>query len=877
MTAAAALLLLLPGTAAMAASDQPDYRNAQLSAQARAADLVSRMTLEEKAGQLRSSAPAIPRLGVPAYDWWSEGLHGVARADYATVFPQAIGMAATFDSHLIGDIADVIGTEFRAKYVKTVGADGSSTKYRGLTVWSPNINIFRDPRWGRGQETYGEDPFLTTELGVAFIKGLQGTDPKYFKTVATAKHFAVHSGPEADRHREDVYPSAHDLADTYLPAFHDAVVKANVQAVMCSYNSINGVPACGNADFLEGIVRKQWGFQGHIVTDCGAIGDFFEPDAHHYSKSPKEAVAKAFSAGTDLICDEFGYNKSKDIQPILDAVNEGLLPVADVDRAARKIFEARMALGLFNNTGEKPFSSIAPADNDTSAHRDLARKAAEASLVLLKNTGLLPLKKAPSRIAVIGPNAASTDALVGNYNGTPSKPVNFVDGLRARFPKSVVEYVEGSGLIGPPMEKVPASAFCEDDTCKVSGVKAETFNNLKLEGAAAKQENVKSVAFRWGSPVREQRDTSMRWSGVIVASETGPFRFTYTGQTQFRIFVNGTLVNDAWAADAPEKQIPITLTKDGHYKIVVEAVQSGTRGNQFLTWSRPSTDGDSALAAAKKADLVVFVGGLSAAIEGEAMPVKAPGFVGGDRTNIELPQPQEALLERLHATGKPVVLVLASGSAMGVNWADAHLPVIIQAWYPGEEGGSAVASLIAGDFSPSGRLPVTFYKSVNDLPDFKNYNMAGRTYRYFSGTPLYPFGFGLSYTSFAYGKPVLSKAVVKAGEAVEVTVPVRNTGHVTGDEVVQLYVSSSQKGAPIRSLKAVERITLKPGESRSVHFTLDAKAMSVVTSDGKRVVETGPVNIWIGGGQPVARAGMPSAAGAKASVKVEGRKDLPVF
>jgi beta-glucosidase len=427
-------------TAGASASDLaaagPDaaYRNPDLDAQARAADLVGRMTLEEKAGQLRHAAPAIPRLGVPAYNWWSEGLHGVARAGEATVFPQAIGLAATWDSALVDEVASVISTEFRAKYVEKVGADGSSGQYRGLTVWSPNINIFRDPRWGRGQETYGEDPHLTAELGAAFVHGLQGDDPEHLKTAANAKHYVVHSGPEADRHKEDVHPSAHDLEDTYLPAFRTLVKRAKVESVMCAYNAVDGVPACANAPLMDRL-RKDWGFKGHMVSDCGAIADVFQPTAHAYVKTPAQAVAASFKAGTDLICGEFGLDKSADIAPILAAVREGLLSEAVIDQAARRIFATRIRLGLFDPPEKRAFREITAADNDTPAHRAVALRAAQSAMVLLKNDGLLPLKAAPARIAVIGPNADNIDALVGNYNGTPSKPITVLAGLRGRFPQ----------------------------------------------------------------------------------------------------------------------------------------------------------------------------------------------------------------------------------------------------------------------------------------------------------------------------------------------------------------------------------------------------------------------------------------------------------
>jgi beta-glucosidase len=862
---AAALTLAVAGTASAQAPKA--FLDPSLKPDARAAALVSAMTLEEKASQLKHAAPAIPRLGVPAYNWWSEGLHGVARAGEATVFPQAIGMAATWDAPMIHEIGDTIATEFRAKYVEKRAPDGGSAQYRGLTVWSPNINIFRDPRWGRGQETYGEDPHLTAEMGVAFATGLQGDDPTYYKTVATAKHFAVHSGPEADRHRDDIHPSAHDLEDTYLPAFKALVTRAKVEAVMCAYNAVDGAPACANTPLLVDRLRHDWGFSGHVVSDCAAIADVFEPTAHGYVKTAEQAAAVSIKAGTDLFCAEFGPNKSADIAPIVDAVHHGLVSEAELDQAVRRLFVARLKLGLFDPPAMVPYFRITAAENDTPAHRALSLEAAKASMVLLKNDGLLPLKAAPARIAVIGPNADSLDALEGNYNGTPSKPVTVLAGLRERFPNARIDFVEGTGWTGAPREDVPDTVL--------KSLKVETFQGLDLAGPAAAAEPAKNAAFSWGKPKREARQTSMRWTGVLVPTETGVHRFTVSGEGGYRVIVGGKTVVDAWnRAENAAPDGEVTLTAGKVQAIVVEANQSGERGELRLQWSRPSRSADAALAAAKTADLVVFVGGLTARLEGEEMSVRAAGFAGGDRTSLDLPAPQEGLLERLQATDKPVVLVLMNGSAMSVNWADAHLPAIVEAWYPGGEGGRAVAGLLAGDFSPAGRLPVTFYRSADQLPAFKDYGMAGRTYRYFGGEALYPFGYGLSYTRFAYGQPVLARATVAAGEAQTVSVDVTNSGARDGDEVVQLYVSRDVAGAPARSLHGFQRVHLKAGETRRVSFPVDGVAMSVVAADGSRSIAAGPVKLWIGGGQPVARAGLAKPAGVEARFEVSGSKAI---
>ncbi|MEM9964439.1 MAG: glycoside hydrolase family 3 C-terminal domain-containing protein [Asticcacaulis sp.] len=852
------------------------YLDPSLTAKARAADLVARMTLEEKASQIHNNAVAIPRLGIPAYEWWNEGLHGVARAGEATVFPQAIGMAATWDVPLIHQVADVTATEFRAKNLKARAPDGSTKRYQGLTVWSPNVNIFRDPRWGRGQETWGEDPHLTTRMGVAFIQGLQGDDTEHPKTIAAVKHYAVHSGPEADRHFDDIHPSKRDVVETYMPAFYAAVTEAKAQSLMCAYNAIDGYPACANPVYMQDILRREWKFTGHVVSDCAAIADFHLPTSHKWVKTPEEAVAEALKADTDLICD-FPANATAQPVTTVNAVKAGLLPEADLDEALVRLFEARIRLGLYEAAGEGPWGHITAADYDTPDHRALAQKTAESAIVLLKNDGLLPLKGDPRRIAVIGPNAHTVDALVGNYNGTPSKPVTIVDGLKARYPNAEITYVEGTGWVAPPLEDVPDAALCVDAACAQTGIEQAEFDNLRLEGTPVKVGTEKNVYFRWGWPDRQQRDTTIRWSGYLKAGESGAHRFRFTGDDGYRIWIDDQLIADVWDITWPTSDSDVQLEAGKTYRIRVEAAQKGVREDQKLQWSRPSAGGDKAIEAAKKADLVVFAAGLTSRLEGEEMRVSAPGFAGGDRTSLDLPAPQQNMLEALHGTGKPVILVLMNGRAMSVNWADQHIPAIIEAWYPGGEGGHAVARLIAGDYSPAGRLPLTFYRSADQLPPFKDYNMDGRTYRYFKGEALYPFGHGLSYTDFTYSQPVLSQTEVKAGDAVTLSVTVINSGQRDGDEVVQVYVSRDHKDAPIRTLRAFKRIGLKAGESQVVTFTLSAHDMSLVDAEGQRRVEAGAVNIWVGGGQPVSRDGLKAASGAAVSFKVAGSADIAAY
>lgn len=864
------------------AEEQPaslPFRDPSLSVEQRAKDLVGRMTLEEKAHQLGHTAPAIPRLGVPEYNWWNEGLHGVARAGVATVFPQAIGLAATWDTDLIHRTAEVISTEFRAKYVEHVRPNGGTDWYRGLTVWSPNVNIFRDPRWGRGQETYGEDPYLTSQIGIAFVKGLQGDDPRYLKTVATPKHFAVHSGPESNRHKEDVHPSAHDLHDTYLPAFRATVMEGKAESVMCAYNAVNGVPACASDELMQKYLRDSWGFKGFVVTDCGAAANIFREDSLHYKKSAAEGVAAGFKAGMDLICGDYRNRMSTEAEGIVRAVNDGLLPQAVIDQSLQRLFEARIRLGLFDPADRVSYSKITASDNDTAEHRQVALEAAKASLVLLKNAdGFLPLKKVPATIAVVGPNAHSVDALVGNYNGTPSRPVTVLDGIRTRFPQAKVIHAEGTGLIGPVTARVPDEVFCIDADCKARGVKAEHFGPSPgmpaLDGAPASTQTDRSVSIVWKD---QPRQGAIRWTGSIVVPESGEYRFGFVSHGGARIWVNDRQIVDDWTwHDAPSITTgAVALEANRTYPIKVEAFQFGSQGDQYLVWSLPSQRGDDAVEAARAADLVVFVGGLSARVEGEEMRVDAPGFAGGDRTSIDLAGPQQRLLERVHAMGKPVVLVLMNGSALSVNWADQHVGAIVEAWYPGGEGGTALASLLAGDFSPAGRLPVTFYKSADQLPAFNDYTMAGRTYRYFRGEPLYAFGHGLSYTTFAYGNARVSRSQVKARDEVIVSVDVTNTGKMASDEVVQLYLShDGVKSAPIRSLQGFRRIPLQPGQKKTVQFALRDRALSIVDEQGVRRVQPGTVNVWLGGGQPAPRSTQ-RVAGISTQFKIADSAVLP--
>ena len=860
------------------ASGDAAYKNPELSLEQRVGDLVSRMTLEEKVSQLGHTADAVPRLGIPEYDWWNEGLHGVARAGNATVFPQAIGMAATFDEPLMRQASGVISTEFRAKYNAEVHKDGSSDAYRGLTVWSPNINIFRDSRWGRGQETYGEDPFLTSRLGVAFITGLQGDDPKYLKTVATSKHFAVHSGPESTRHTVDVKASRHDMEDTYLPAFRATVTEGKAGSVMCAYNSLNGQPACANSLLLQQHLRYDWGFQGYVVSDCGAITDI--SDNHHFTPSMEDGVAAALKAGTDLICGNSRTRVRTERDAILKAVKQGILSERDIDRALGRLFTARFRLGMFDPPGAVVYSRIDPAENDSEAHRQLALTMARESLVLLKNDNhFLPLTHSYSNIGVIGPDADNLDALVGNYNGTPSHPVTILDGIRKRFAQSKIVYAQGTGLISPIVRAIPTNALFTSSSRKEHGLKAEYFANIDLKGQPVLTRIDSAVDFAWGdrgvSP-ELLKNYSARWTGVLVAPATGEYLVGLSGQDGFRLWLDDSRIAEEWTIHHPsDTQTKKIHLEQGHaYKLKIEYFQTLRSAEVRLVWSKPG-DGQDAIDTARNADLVIMILGLSPRIEGEEMNMHAQGFSGGDRTSLDLPAPQERLLESIQALGKPVVLVLTNGSAVAVNWADQHVPAILEAWYPGEEGGTAVAEALAGDFSPGGRLPITVYRSVDQLPPFEDYSMANRTYRYFDGVPLYPFGYGLSYATFAYRNLQIDHATVAADESVHLSVDVSNTGPMAGDEVVQLYLThSGVAGAPLRALNGFQRIHLDRGEQQTVSFVLGNRDFGIVDQDGKHLIVPGVIDVWIGGGQPVARENL-IPVGMKGQFTITSGTTLP--
>lgn len=699
-------------------AQKPVYLDEGLSFEERAKDLVSRMTLEEKTSQMLHSSAAIPRLGIPSYNWWGEALHGIARAGVATMFPQAIAMAATFCEDLILKTADIISTEGRAKFHE-FQRKGDHGIYKGLTFWSPNINIFRDPRWGRGHETYGEDPYLTGRLGVAFIKGLQGDHPKYLKAAACAKHYAVHSGPEAERHSFNAIANQKDMWETYLPAFKECVQEADVEAVMGAYNRTNGEPCCGSKTLLQDILRDKWGFKGHVVSDCWAIKDFHE--FHHVTSTAPESVALALNNGCDVNCGNMYYN-------LLIAYEEGLVTEEAIDRAVTRLMITRMKLGLFDSEESVPYASIPYELNDCKEHKEFALEMSKKSIVLLKNEDkILPIDKNTLKsIAVIGPNADSRAALIGNYFGTASEYVTVLEGIREAINEDTrIYYAEG---------------------CPIYNEKASVL---------------------------------------------------------------------------------------------------GEKYDRFAE----------AISAAERSDLVVMCLGLDADLEGEEGDT-GNEFASGDKPNLDLPGLQQELLERIHKTGKPIILVLLSGSALAVNWADENIPAIIQGWYPGSQGGRAIASLIFGDYSPSGRLPVTFYRSTEELPDFRDYSMENRTYRYMKQEALYPFGYGLSYSKFEYSNLSLDQTNVDLGQDVNVSVVVKNVGNYEADEVVQLYLKDVEASVrvPNWELKGVKRISLKPGEEVKLDFTVTARQMALIDNDGRCVLEPGLFELFVGGSQPDSRS-----------------------
>jgi beta-glucosidase len=853
--------LLLAGSVLAAC---PSLAQADVRAEADrlATALVAKMTPDEKIGQLVNVAPAIPRLNLPAYNWWTESLHGAIGPVPTTNFPEPIGLAATFDAPLMHQVAGTISTEVRALH--TLGRQtGKLGKIgTGLDTWSPNINIFRDPRWGRGQETYGEDPYLTAQLGVAFVTGVQGANPDLPDVIATPKHFAVHSGPESTRHTADIPVTPYDLEDTYLPAFRAAIVDAKAGSIMCAYNRVLGQPACASDLLLKDHLRGAWGFTGYVVSDCDAVVDIYEH--HKYAPDGPAGVAAALHAGVDNECNNATLGGATNLgERYKAALARKLIGEQDMDRALVRLFSARLRNGDLPGLSARSLSAVPVSAIGTAEAQARTLQAASESLVLLKNDGTLPLKPT-SKIAVIGPLADATRVLRGNYSSAQTGPrFSILEGLRTAMPGAKINLVPFTASItdGDP---IPDSAFVDPDGRP--GLRADYYNAPPLApGADPKTPAVyaaKPVVTRaetnLGSHASELKQVSERykvvWTGFLVAPETGTYRLAVTGATgDLRVDGKPALSADRYSQWAePLKLVEVSLRKGERYPIRFQSEAGATSAASTLFWKRISTNLDADLAAgAADADAIIAVVGLTSDLEGEEMPVHVEGFSGGDKTSLELPADQRALLEKARALGKPLVVVAMNGSAINLAWAKANAAAIVEAWYPGQAGGLAVGNVLAGKTNPSGRLPLTFYQSLADLPPFDDYSMKGRTYRYYAGTPVYPFGFGLSYTSFAYAPLKVQPIAGDAAQGVRVTTTITNSGKRAGDEVAQLYLNfPDAPTAPRLALRGFQRLSLQPGEKRTVTFDLSPRDLSSVAQDGTRRVAPGGYRVTVGSGQP---------------------------
>lgn len=841
------VLALMLGVVHNSAAQYP-FQNPSKSVQERAANIVSLLTLDEKISQMMNDAPAIDRLGMPAYNWWNECLHGVARSPYrVTSFPQAIGMAATWNTDALLRMAQYASDEGRAIY-NDATSKGKTGIYQGLTFWSPNVNIFRDPRWGRGQETYGEDPYLTSQLGVAFVHGLQGDDPRYLKTSACAKHYAVHSGPEWNRSFFNAEVSNQDLWDTYLPAFQKLVTDAKVSGVMCAYNAFSGQPCCGNDLLMMDILRNKWAFTGYVTSDCGGINHFHMRHKTHPDK--QSAAADAVLHGTDCECSSNGAYHALNL-----AVAEGLIKEEQIDISLQRLFEIRLRLGMFDPIEMVPYSSITTDVLECDNHKAHALKMAQESMVLLKNEdNLLPLdKKRIKKIAVVGPNALSETVMLGNYFGLPTDTWSVMEGLKQKLGNEVeIVYEPGCGYVDNRVFRSAWEADCFSYEGEL-GLRAEYFTNPSLKGEPQLIRMERNINFQHGDGEYiadgiAASQMSVRYSADYIPKQDGEMSFSLSGDDGYRLYIDGKLCIDSKNGDP---YYTFKVKKGKPHKVVIEYWQyADVCELRFETGRMWHADARETAQAVKDADVILFAGGISAALEGEAMTVHAEGFKGGDRVTIALPAVQTTLLKELKASGKPVVFIMLTGSAIAAEWEAENTPAIVNAWYPGQAGGLAIADMLFGDYNPAGRLPVTFYKNETDLPDFEDYSMDNRTYRYFKGDVRYPFGYGLSYTSFAYDKMHVSKT--DCGYKVEVEV--KNVGTRDGDEVVQLYVSNQNKKfrTPIRSLKGFKRINLAANESRKVCFELTSEDLMLVDLNGYCVPMEGELSISVGGGQPLA-------------------------
>jgi len=855
-TLAASGFLVLPGNNLFRMLNRPDREATFSDLDKRVDELISKMTLDEKISQLQTVADAIPRLNIPNYNYWSECLHGVANAGLATCFPQSIAMAASFDTKLMHQTSIAISDEARAKYHAFIKV-GYRDYFTGLTFFSPNINIVRDPRWGRGQETYGEDPYLTGQMARAFITGLQGDDPKYLKLVATAKHYAVYNGPESLRHKINIDVDDYDLYDTYLPAFETSVKEATVESVMCAYNSLRGKPCCGNDPLLNSILRDNWHFKGYVVSDCGAITNMYREQDHHVVDTAAQAAAMGLNNGTDLNCGP-AYSHLK------EAIQNGLVTEKEIDQSLHRVFLSRFRLGMFDPDEQVPYAQIPYSVVNSDKHKALALEMARESVVLLKNQSfdgeskpLLPLSRDIKSIAVIGPNADNYQTMVANYHGASEEAVTLLKGLQSKVGKETnIHYAQGSEMAEglTLLHPIPSGALRPSKGAG-NGLYAEYYDNETFAGKPSVTRVDPDIDFTWlgRSPLSNELSGkfSVRWTGTISVSETGVYSIGLRGKSSYTVyFDNEKKLNEMNVFWSPRlKHFDARLEAGKSYDLKIEYSNHSPDPQAHLVWHKPNQDLLSeAVTAAKKSDVVILCLGLNAELESEEMPIKIDGFDQGDRTKLTLPHVQQKLMKRIVGLGKPTILVSMSGSALAIPWAKDHIPAIIHSFYSGQAGGTAITDIIFGDYNPAGRLPVTFYNSVDDLPAFTDYSMKNRTYRYFEGKPLFPFGYGLSYTTFQYSNIRFSRR----NESVKVEVTVVNTGSRKGDEVVQLYLEhiDYKERRPKHSLKGFTRVALKPGEMKKVTFDLTSQDLSLVNEHGKSIRPNGRIKISTGGQQP---------------------------
>jgi beta-glucosidase len=844
------LLLALILSSGLCFAQSLPFQNPNLSSSERAKDLVSRLTLEEKALLMQDQSPAIPRLGIKKFNWWSEALHGLANNDSVTVFPEPVGMAASFDDALVYKIFNAVSDETRAKYNQAMQRGQDNKRFLSLSVWTPNINIFRDPRWGRGQETYGEDPYLTSRMGISAVRGLQGPDDaKYKKLLACAKHFAVHSGPEWSRHQlnlNNVNPR--DLYETYLPAFKALVTKADVREVMCAYQRLDDEPCCGNNHLLQQILRDQWGFKYLVVSDCGAVTDFFT--SHKVSSDATHASSKAVLAGTDVECVWAGYAFEK----LPDAVSKGLIDESDINEHLMRVLEGRISLGEMDNDALVPWTKIPMSIVNNDEHRELALTMSRESMTLLQNkNNLLPLSKFPGKIAVIGPNADNAPMLWGNYNGTPIRTVTILSGIKSKLPATSVVYDKACDLVE---NKVTQTYFSKTSFEGKQGFKATYWNNPNWSGNPVTTDQITNP-LKLTTAGDHQFATGVKLLGFSAqyetefqAPETEEIVFKIGATGHFDLTVDGKQLTrfDNWRT-LPSR-IPYRVEKGKKYKITIRYAQlNNWQANlEFDLGKELDIDFSALIQKLKGIDVVVFAGGLSTLLEGEEMPVNYPGFKGGDRTDIQLPQVQRNCLKALKAAGKKVIYVNCSGSAIGMVPETESCDAILQAWYGGESGGQAVADILFGDYNPSGKLPITFYKDTTQFPGFEDYSMKGRTYRYMSGTPLFQFGYGLSYTSFSIGAAKISTTEIKNGETVDLTIPVSNTGKRNGTEIVQVYVRKvNDTDGPSKTLRAFQRVEVPAGKIGQATVPLPYDAFEFYDEKALQLkVTPGEYEVWYG-------------------------------